>query len=172
PPWAPLHHASVRVIKNTFEDYDEQQNVYHYVAQLRAHQPRDWDWDAEQKVVFHTGLDIGETLVFGIDDNPIVNGWPSNYTTEDKYQWTPPDDALPFNSLSREERARIEAARKRREYIAVDKRLRRRGDAELIQALDILRKRVDEPGLWEDLRTLFREAGPIDGDRDDDDVGF
>ncbi len=41
-------------------------------------------------------------------------------------------------------------------------RIKDRGDKELTRAVNTLAKRADEPGLWEDIRTLVISGGPAE----------
>jgi hypothetical protein len=69
-------------------------------------------------------------------------------------------DSRSWKDLTPEEQDRIEAARARREFNRLAKRIKNRGDRELNRAVNTLMKRVDEPGLWWDLRTLLELGGP------------
>ncbi len=161
PDWMPDNHASLHKLSDPFEgDHDLREQVYRYVSKLTAaHDPKDWEW-ADGKV-FHSGLIDGQEVAFAIEDNLIVDGLPT------RYQPVEPR-AASARKYTPEELDRFAALRARREFAGAAKRLMARSDKELSRAVDTLAKRRDQPGLFEDLRTLLLFGGPDDEHIDED----
>ena len=172
PEWVPDDHASVYFLNNQFADENEMQEVYAYVSQLLPQgDAKDWEWDQEEQRVIHGGLIEGAVVTFAITDNPTADGLPSTYEEvieEDEEEGE--EEATSgrhWEDLSQGERDRIEAAKARREFNRAAMRIKDRGDKELTRAVNTLAKRADEPGLWEDIRTLVISGGPAEDHKEE-----
>ena len=101
---------------------------------------------------------------------PAADGLPSAYEEvieEDEDGEEEATSGRHWKDLSQGERDRIEAAKARREFNKAVKRIKDRGDKELTRAVNTLARRADEPGLWEDIRTLVISGGPAEEHEDE-----
>lgn len=172
PEWMPGEHASMFVLNHTFTDEDEMDLVFSYVRQLTPEvDPQDWTWDADYQEVTHEGLIVDAVVVFEIEDNPVIDGLPKEYVRidPDSTSGDQEDDmeGPSWGDLSQPDRDRIMAANAKRKLHRTAERIKSRKDKELTRAVHTLLKRADDPGLWQDIRTLVLSGGPAEEHTDD-----
>jgi uncharacterized protein YerC len=148
-------------------DYELKEEVYRFVAKLKADDPREWEFvhaddaDGEHQII-HRGIVYGEEWLIPLRDNNVVDEIPQRYEKV---------DVKPPRKLTKEELDRLSANKAKWEFFAARKRLMKHPDKRFREAIRTLTNYREVPRLWRDLSTFIVSGGPEEEHRAGGDFG-